>query len=179
MTDRLIHRAAARPNRMISDALQSLLVAELMLPGRRFMVVSPWITDFPAIDNRRGGFTALDPTWGTSWVTFSTVLRALLRQQVRVSVACGTGPREDEFVQRTETGAKRDGTDDLLTVRRSPADPNRVLDHEKALVADTWAVHGSMNFTYRGVEVNGELITITEDPSRVAALATELIGLFG
>jgi phosphatidylserine/phosphatidylglycerophosphate/cardiolipin synthase-like enzyme len=53
-----------------------------------------------------------------------------------------------------------------------------VLDHEKAMVADTWAVHGSMNLTYRGVELNGELVTVTTDPGHVAAITTELMSLF-
>jgi phosphatidylserine/phosphatidylglycerophosphate/cardiolipin synthase-like enzyme len=175
---RLIHRAAARPHRMIADALQGLMVGELLSPGQRFLLISPWISDFPLLDNRSGRFSGLDTRWGAAWIPLSGVLRSLLGQQVRVQVACGSGPREDEFVDRLAKDAQRDGVDDLLTVRRSPDDPARVLDHEKALVADTWAVHGSMNMTYRGVEINGELVTITSEPSHVAALTTDLLGLF-
>ena len=175
---RLIHRAAARPHRMIADALQGLVVGELISPGDRFLLVSPWISDFPLLDNRNGRFSALDPRWGAAWIPLSSVLRSLLGQQVNVHVACGSGAREDEFVARLAQDARRDGVEDLLTIRRSPDDPSRVLDHEKALVAETWAVHGSMNLTYRGVEINGELVTITSDPNHVAALTTDLLGLF-
>ena len=53
-----------------------------------------------------------------------------------------------------------------------------LFSHEKALVADSWAVYGSMNLTYSGVQFNGELITVTTDPDTVATLATTLQGLF-
>jgi phosphatidylserine/phosphatidylglycerophosphate/cardiolipin synthase-like enzyme len=101
-----------------------------------------------------------------------------LEQGVKVQVACGPGPREDEFVDRLLRAARRDGTEESLLVRRSPSDRERAMDHEKAIVADTWAVHGSMNLTYRGVELNGELVTVTTDSAHVASLATELLSLF-
>lgn len=178
MTTRLIHRAAARPHRMIVEALQGLVIGELLSPGGRFLVVSPWISDVPLLDNRSGRFSALDNRWGATWIPLSAVLRSLLVQRVSVHVACGPGAKEDEFIERLLRAAHRDGCDDRLVVRRSPEGPTRVLDHEKAMVADTWAVHGSMNLTYRGVELNGELVTVTTDPGHVAAITTELMSLF-
>jgi len=77
-----------------------------------------------------------------------------------------------------EAAAHHDGTEELLLVRRSASGRERAMDHEKAIVADTWAVYGSMNLTYRGVELNGELVTVTTDASPVASLTTELLGLF-
>ncbi|GAA2666312.1 hypothetical protein Apa02nite_006520 [Actinoplanes palleronii] len=55
---------------------------------------------------------------------------------------------------------------------------HRVFDHEKAIVADSWVMFGSMNLTYRGVTLNGEIVTVSVNPSKVAKLATELSGLF-
>jgi len=52
-------------------------------------------------------------------------------------------------------------------------------EHGKALVADNWALHGSMNFTYSGVEINGEIVTFTTDADQVSTLAAELAPLFG
>jgi hypothetical protein len=178
MTQRIIHRLAERPNRSIAEALEALAVAELIKPGRRFMVISPWISDFPIIDNRGGKFSALDRTWSASRINFSSYLRALLRRGVGVSVACGEGRTEIEFVERLHKGARQDGTQARLTVRVSQLDPARILEHEKALIAEGWAVHGSMNLTYRGVEVNGELVTISTDPSHVAELTTTMTELF-
>jgi hypothetical protein len=35
-----------------------------------------------------------------------------------------------------------------------------------------------MNFTYSGVEINGEIVTFTTDAEQVSALAAELSPLF-
>jgi hypothetical protein len=48
----------------------------------------------------------------------------------------------------------------------------------EVIAADTWAVYGSMNLTYSGVTMNGELITVTTDAAQVSEVATELLGLF-
>ena len=135
------------------------------------------MSDFPAIDNSSGSFGALDPSWTAAKVPFSSVLGTLLRQGVSVRVACGPGDRESEFVQRLEQRATADGTLAGLLVRRAEHS-HSIFDHEKAVVAGTWALFGSMNLTYRGVTLNGELVTVTTDLSRVARLATQLSGLF-
>lgn len=178
MTERIIHRLAERPNRAIAEAIESLAVAELIDPGARFVVVSPWISDFPVIDNRGGEFSCLDSAWTATRITFSSFLRSLLRRGVRVSVACGHGRSELDFITRLRGGALQDGTNGLLMLRVSEFDSSRLLEHEKALIADGWIVHGSMNLTYRGVEVNGEIVTISTDPTHVAELATSIMELF-
>lgn len=178
MTTRLIHRAAARPHRLIAEALQALVVGELIAPGSRLLLVSPWISDVPLLDNRSGRFSCLDVRWGATWIPLSAVLRSFLESGMSVRVACGPGPREDEFVDRLLHSAHSDGTEEDLLIRRSPSDRPRAMDHEKAMVADAWALHGSMNLTYRGVELNGELVTVTTDVAHVASVATELLSLF-
>lgn len=178
MKERIIHRLAERPNRAIAEALESLAVAELVKPGNRFMVISPWISDFPIIDNRGGTLSALDGAWTASRINFSGFLRALLRRGVKVSLACGEGRTELALIDRLRDGTRQDGTEAGLKIRISKFDPARILEHEKALIADTWVVHGSMNLTFRGVEVNGELVTISAEPNHVAELTTTMMELF-
>lgn len=177
MSTRLIHRSAASPSRDIAECLEGLLVYELMDPGRRLLIISPWISDFPALDNRGARFTAIDASWTATFVLFSGVLRAVLQRGTDVRIACGPGAREGEFVARLERAAVLDGTADRLSVTRRPRE-HRLFSHEKAVVADTWAVYGSMNLTYSGVTMNGELITVTTDAAQVSEVATELLGLF-
>lgn len=177
MMTRLIHRRAASPSRDIAECLEGLLLTELLNPGARLLVVSPWMSDFPALDNRGGGFTALDPSWTATFVPFSSVLRALLMRGVAVRIACGPGERENELIDRIEQGAALDGTTAHFESRRLPRDRN-LFSHEKALVADSWAIYGSMNLTYSGVSMNGELITVTIDGATIATVTTELLGLF-
>ena len=177
MSTRLIHRSAASPSREIAECLEGLLVYELLNPGRRLLIISPWISDFPALDNRGARFTAIDASWTATFVLLSGVLRAVLQRGTYVRIACGPGARESEFVTRLERAAVPDGTADRLSVTRLPRE-HRVFSHEKAVVADTWAVYGSMNLTYSGVTMNGELITVTTDAAQVSEVATELLGLF-
>jgi phosphatidylserine/phosphatidylglycerophosphate/cardiolipin synthase-like enzyme len=176
MTNRLIHRSAASPSRDIAECLQGLLVSELLSPGKRFIVVSPYMSDFPAIDNRADEFASLDSAWPSALVPFSKVIRALLTRGVAVRIASGPGDREADLRDRLQQGAAFDGTLTKLSLYELPRD-HKVFSHEKALVADTWAIYGSMNLTFRGVTMNGELITVTTDPNTVATAATALKGL--
>jgi phosphatidylserine/phosphatidylglycerophosphate/cardiolipin synthase-like enzyme len=173
MTMRLIHRTAASSSRDIGECLAGLLLSELLNPGKRMSVVSPWMSDFPVLDNRGGKFAAVDAAWTASWVPFSSVLRALLVRGVVVKIACGEGDREDDLLARLGQGAKLDGSADRLVTFRPPRE-HLVFSHEKALIADSWAVYGSMNLTYRGVTINGELITVTTDLATVGTVATQL-----
>lgn len=177
MSTRLIYRTAASPSREIAESLEGLLLSELLEAGARMLVVSPWMSDFPAIDNRDAKFTPIEPAWGAAFIPFSQVLRALLGRGVSIKIACGPGERESDFVARIEAVADLDATRTLLTVHRMPRE-HRLFSHEKALIADSWAIYGSMNLTYSGVTMNGELITVTTDPNAVARVATELLDLF-
>lgn len=174
---RLIHRTAAAPNQAIAECLEAMLVAELINPGSRLLVVSPWMSDFPALDNRVNQWSAIEPSWAASFIPFSRVLRALATRRVHVRIGCGPGERESDFVARLERGLQSDGTQDNVAISRLPHE-HRLFSHEKALVGDSWAIYGSMNLTYSGVQMNGELITVTTSSQTVASIATELLGLF-
>jgi len=177
MSTRLIHRSAASPTRDITECLEGLFLFELLNPGQRLLVASPWMSDFPALNNRNGKFTVLDASWTATSIPFSRILRALLQRGVYAQIACGPGPRETELLTRIGRTASLDGTANHFSVTRLPRE-HRLFSHEKALISDTWAVYGSMNLTYSGVTMNGELITVTTDAAKVAAVATELRGLF-
>jgi phosphatidylserine/phosphatidylglycerophosphate/cardiolipin synthase-like enzyme len=178
MSTRLIHRSAAAPTRDIAECLEGLFVFEILNPGRRLLVVSPWLSNFPVLNNCGGKYTALDSSWTATMIPFSRILRVLLQRGVRVEMAIGPGVPETEFIARIEQVSTLDGTADRLSVTRLPHE-HRIFSHEKALITDTWAVYGSMNLTYSGVTMNGELITVTTDANKVGTVATEMRGLFG
>lgn len=178
MTSRLIHRTVDRPNRTIGQLLELLALSEVTAPGQRFLAVSPWITDFPMIDNRSGTASALESSWPAARLTFSAFLRTLLRRGVQVSVASSHDKTAADFLQRLESMAVNDGSDNLLRTRMIGDEDHRKLDHGKALVAETWALYGSMNLTYRGVEMNGELVTVTSDQETIAQLTMSIGDLF-
>jgi hypothetical protein len=175
---RIVHQSAGRSRGALSDLLQHLMVAELLAPGQRFLVVSPWIKDVPVIDNRSGRFSNLDPRWGASLVRISAVLRTMLLAGTDVYLACRPGKDENRFVERLEGLAQADGSGVNLHIARHQDMFAANRRHEKALIADDWALQGSMNLTHSGVELNGELVRLTAAPEDVAELAAELMGLF-
>ena len=91
MSTRLIHRTAAAPTREIAECLEGLIISELLDPGKRFIIVSPWMGDFPVVDNRSGAFTNVEPSWNASYIRLSTVLRGLLSRGLVVRIGCGEG----------------------------------------------------------------------------------------
>ena len=176
MSTRLIHRLAAAPTRDITECLEGLFLCELLNPGQRLLVVSPWMSDFPALNNR-GESLLCSTRPGRHRLSRSPVSCGPCSSVGSTSTSLGPGPRETELGNRIEQAASLDGTADCLSVTRLPHE-HRLFSHEKALISDTWAVYGSMNLTYSGVTMNGELITVTTDAAEVAAVATELRGLF-
>ena len=109
---------------------------------------------------------------------FSGFSGPCLQRGVSVQIACGPGHRGPELLSRIEQDCDR-STGLRATSPRPDYRVSIVCSAtEKALVTDTWAVYGSMNLTYSGVTMNGELITVTTDAAKVAAVATELRGLF-
>jgi phosphatidylserine/phosphatidylglycerophosphate/cardiolipin synthase-like enzyme len=178
VSTRVINRLAARPHQQIAEALQTLIVSELLAPGRRLLLVSPWISDVALLDNRSGRFTRLNSNWSASTISLSAVIRALLERQTHVHIAYGTGEDKPDFIQRLEEGVRRDGTTRFLTVRRAPQLANQAIDHQKAFAGDDWVVHGSMNLTNRGILLNGELVTVSTELGYVSTFTTELMSLF-
>jgi hypothetical protein len=177
VSTRTIRRATNQSRLAVADLLATVLVGEVLAPGSRLFVVTPWFSDAPVIDNRGGRFAGLDPGWPSGPVRITAVLRTLLAHGVAVSMACRPEPRETDLLERLREAADRDGTGALLRVRQDGyLEASRA--HEKALVADGWALHGSMNLTYHGIEVNGELVTFTTDPNEVSSIAAELMGIF-
>ncbi len=178
MSQRLIRRTVNQSRNSVADLLEVVFVGELLAPGTRLLLVSPWLSDMPVVDNRSGRYGQLDSRWGATRIRFSEVLRTLLARGTTLDLACRTEPRELEFVDRLRRAAEGDGTDSLLRVHQDAALVYLGQEHGKALVADNWALHGSMNFTYSGVEINGEIVTFTTDAEQVSALAAELSPLF-
>ena len=132
MSTRLIHRSAASPTRDITECLEGLFLFELLNPGRRLLVVSPWMSDFPALNNRGGSYSTRCILDSNVYPVFK-MLRVVLQRGIYVRIACGPGARETELLARS-SGRLLDGTAGRLSVARPPRE-HRLFSHEKALVA--------------------------------------------
>ena len=150
---------AERSRLLPAEFLQSLFVAELMLPSSRVWISSPWITDIDLIDNTARQFAALVPSWPASWIRLSDVLRALIERGTKIVVISNFDQHNVELLARVE-----------LLREEYPGRANviRTADvHEKGILSDNFTLDGSMNFTYRGVNISQEYLGYRCDPEVV------------
>ena len=142
-----------------AEFLQSLFVAELILPSSRIWISSPWITDVDVIDNTARQFGALVPSWPASWIRFSDVLMALIETGSEIVVIANYDRHNVEFLSRVER---------LSVVYPGRAHVIKTADvHEKGILSDNFTIDGSMNFTYRGININQEYLGYRCDPEIV------------
>ena len=76
--------------RQIPELLQTVFVAELLIPSRCLWLVSPWVSDIPIIDNTANNFLALEPSWSRSRIRLSQVLLTLAEKGTTIHVATRT-----------------------------------------------------------------------------------------
>ncbi len=141
---------AERSNIVPAEFLQSLFVAELIRPSSRIWISSPWISDIDLIDNTARQFGVLVPSWPASWIRLSDVLGALLDRGSQVVIIANYDPHNVEFLSRI--GLLRDVHPGRVHIIQT------VDVHEKGILSDNFTVDGSMNFTYRGVNMNQEYL---------------------
>lgn len=152
-------RTTPRMRLTIDDALVPIFVGELLDPSPDIWIVSGWISDVPVLDNSERDFDALLGDGYHGRVSLSAVLGRIASLGSRLHVAVQPIDHNRDFVDR-------------LT-RRVPAgrlDVRQSADvlHEKTMCGATWVVSGSMNFTWRGIEVNEESVDIEVDAQRAA-----------
>lgn len=161
MPPRRLYKSGRFATKEASELLQGLFVSELLSPSSRLWLVSPWITDFPVIDNRSLAFESLAGDWGPRYVRLSEFLRTLLMRSGHVAIV--TRPNESlDFLAKVTAGAEVDATGDALLI------VTRDRLHEKGVLTDTFHLGGSMNLTYSGVQINDESLILDTDPDTLA-----------
>jgi phosphatidylserine/phosphatidylglycerophosphate/cardiolipin synthase-like enzyme len=169
MTTRQVLQRSADARNTARELLQTIFAAELLSPSRTLWIVSPWLRDIPVLDNRNGGFVALDPEFPRGLIRLSRVLRSLLNRGSKIVVATRLDLQSREVVE---------------AVRYAAAGSNvihREADqlHAKGIVSDTIALVGSMNFTHNGIERLTEMLVFHTDPKRVAEIRLDFDREYG
>jgi phosphatidylserine/phosphatidylglycerophosphate/cardiolipin synthase-like enzyme len=163
---RRIHRAAGSTSNQVADALQSVLAAELLAPSRCIWLISPWVSDAVILDNSAGGFVALEPSWGYRGVRLSELLGRLASLGSHIVLATRPDSLNDHFIASLNDQAGSLGVPERITIHRE----NEGELHEKGMLTDRCYLAGSMNFTYRGITVNEEVLTLSSDPEDLATV---------
>ncbi|MDO6777380.1 phospholipase D-like domain-containing protein DpdK [Shewanella sp. 3_MG-2023] len=140
----------------IKDLLSSLLVAESLNPGVIY-ILSPWISDFPVLDNTTGNFDAVNPKWGHRHVYFFELLQNCVEAGATLKLAIREN--RDKMHQLEQNLCNYSSRFKVVELKDL---------HEKGLLTDCALIRGSMNFTYFGATVNYECITYTTNPAQIA-----------
>lgn len=146
--------------RAIRDLLQGLFVAEALQPSDPLWILSGWISDIPIIDNRARQFAIVDPDWPIGLVPISSILRTMLARGGSLAMVLRDVEHNRSFVERIRS--LRIAFPNRIKIKLAPD------FHEKDIVGRDFVLSGSMNFTFRGIEVNDEHIIFRSDAATVA-----------
>lgn len=161
--NRRIFKSAVTSQNLIRELLQLILLGELMAPGgQRVWFVSPWISNVAILDNRAGGFNALNPEWGAREIRLVEVAVELMVRGCPLGVATSLDDHNVAFLDTLAEAAAEIGLIDKLSIIR------RENLHTKGILLRRGLLTGSMNITYRGLELNDEAVIFDTSPQSVA-----------
>lgn len=151
-------RTTPRKSLRLDDVLATVFAGELLDPSPDLWIVSPWVSDVPVLDNSDQDFDVLLGDGYLGPVTFTAVLGHIAELGSRLHLAIKPDEHNRDFVDRLSR-----------RVLAGQLDVHHAADvHEKTLCGSNWVVSGSMNFTWRGIEVNEESIVYAVDPQLAA-----------
>lgn len=153
----------------VDGLLATALLSELLTPSRHLWLVSPWIGDVDVIDNRAAVYDCVFQDASSRLYSLSEVLAAITHAGAHLSVVTRPDPFNDSFVDRINRQAVRSRT---KIIRADEV-------HEKTLCGDDWLMTGSMNFTYRGMWVNDELLSYRVDEAVASTARVDFARRFG
>lgn len=148
---RRIFKSAITSQNLIRELLQQMLLSELLAPGGdRAWLVSPWISNVVLLDNRAAGFSAMNPDWKAREVRLIEILTYLMVRGTPLGIATSFDAHNDSLLAALEIAAQEASVAGRLTIVR------RELLHTKGLLFSRGLLTGSMNLTFRGLELNDE-----------------------
>lgn len=160
---RRIFKSKATSQNLVRELLQMMLLGELVAPGgQRAWLVSPWISNVVLFDNRAGGFASINPEWGAREVRLVEVALLMMARGTKLGVATNFDPHNDSFIEALKIGAEESGLSEKLTLIQ------REHLHVKGLLLQRGLLTGSMNLTYRGLELNDETVVFDTASQNIA-----------
>ena len=139
----------------LRDCLASLLAMEAIRPSSEIYIISPWISNSPVIDNRHNKFSNIFPFIESKTIYLSDILLTYSWRGSKVRLICNPESKV---------------TRDFLRLLGDKVQHKVLTDnHEKGMVTDNFYLHGSMNFTFSGMHINGECIRVTTGMSDISS----------
>jgi phosphatidylserine/phosphatidylglycerophosphate/cardiolipin synthase-like enzyme len=172
--NRVIRKAQTHSSSEASALLATLMATELLQPSRCLWLISPWISDLVLLDNSAGTYDALG-RWGPRPIRLSEILATLLSSSVTVVIGTTPDPNNRRFLDRLLSLAKDARHDERLSIFE---DQHNWL-HTKSIVADDFALVGSMNLTFTGVHLREEYLELRTDQEFVSQARLDAYESFG
>jgi hypothetical protein len=174
VVNRVIRKSQSASANEAADLLAGLFSAELCAPSRCLWLVSPWISDVELLDNSAGSFDALT-RFGKRKIRLAEILSGLASQGSHVVVGTTSDDHNIRFLERLRMQTEDLRVSDRLTISVDQSDQL----HTKALTGDDFALAGSMNITFNGIQVREELIDLRTDEAFVAQARMDAYDRFG
>ncbi|MBO9128576.1 phospholipase D-like domain-containing protein DpdK [Bacillus sp. 165] len=133
----------------LKDCLTSIFSLEAALPSKEIYLISPFLSNSPIIQNALDEYTDLFPLVEGKLIYLSDILKTLAWRGSSIRIICDP--------ERIETRRFISQLGDSAEIKKLNN------NHEKGLVTSRIYLHGSMNFTYRGININGENVRITSN----------------
>lgn len=150
----------------ISDLIQSIFVTEALAPSDPLWILSGWISDIPVINNSAREFSTIDPDWPTGNVSLTQAFRTVISKGGRIAFVLRDVEQNQRFVSRLKP-LKREFPKQIWWTLGEH-------EHIKGILGRNFHLSGSMNFTHRGIKVNGEHLIYRTTSDTVAARRLEL-----
>jgi hypothetical protein len=145
---------------VMSEILQVIFSAELVFPSKCIWIVSPWLRDIPILDNSTGSYLSVCPELPQTQISLSRVIAELMNRGTQVIIAT----RPDSGNRQVLDGVPIESQSDQLVFHE------RAELHAKGIVGDRFALSGSMNLTFNGLERLTEMVTYQTDRNEVEVL---------
>jgi phosphatidylserine/phosphatidylglycerophosphate/cardiolipin synthase-like enzyme len=159
---RRIFKSSTTGPGVIRELLQLMFLAEMLNPSEEIWVVSPWISDVPILDNRAGNFNVMNPEWHRRELRLSDLALQVLTGGSRIIVVARPDEHNLTFLdQLCERAEEASLLNQLTIVKRDHL-------HTKGILTGAGLLLGSMNLTYRGFELNDEVIEYDTSSQRIA-----------
>ena len=137
----------------LKDCLATLLSLETITPSPEIYLISPFLSNTPIIDNRLKQYSDIFPVVEDHSIYLSDIIQTLAWKKVKIRIICNPERKE------TKEFLKLLGSDVEIRELKN--------NHEKGLVTSNFYIHGSMNFTYSGININGEHVRVSFATSEI------------
>lgn len=149
--------------RQLTEVLTTIFAGLIIVPEEIWLVTA-WLTDFDVLDNRGGNWSYLNPEWGPRVVTFIELLEFAVQKGCKLNLVVKNDDINSNSIYRLKTALKTYSDFNILEAEDL---------HKKGFLTETCFLKGSMNFTYRGANLNDELMSLTSDQNEISNMRIE------